>query len=418
MESYVPRLADRVIEKALSAFGGVLIEGPKFCGKTTTSKQFANSVAYLQDPDMRSEYEQMVKVKPSMILEGAKPRLLDEWQDFPALWDSVRMDIDNRNEDGLYILTGSVTVDWSKARHTGAGRITRVWMGTMSLFEMGLSSGAVRLTDMFANADVQGISSVSVEDMAEIVVRGGWPKSLGKSFEAAREGVKGYCKSIASSTIFDGTVLDEDILAQLIRSLSRNTATSVSDSTLIRDICDKDGSSMHINTLRYYETVLRNNFVIDDLKAWSPKMRSKTVVRVSDTRYFCDPAIAAYFLKASPANLLDDLNKFGYLFESLVIRDLRAYASAIGGEVFHYRDSYGMEVDAVVCLDDGRWGAIEVKMGQGYIEDASKNLRIFAERVDEASMGRPSFLAVVTCTMYAYRREDGVYVVPLACLRD
>lgn len=353
-----------------------------------------------------------------MILDGEKPRLLDEWQEFPMLWDSVRMDIDRHGTEGLYLLTGSVSVDWTKVRHSGTGRITRVRMGTMSLFEMGLSSGTVRLTDMFAGLDIQGTSSVSVEDMAEILIRGGWPKSVGKPFDVAYDGVKGYCRSIMSSTVFDGTVLNEDLLGQLVRSLSRNTATSVSDSTLIRDICDKDGTSMHINTLRYYESVLEKNFVIDNLKAWSPKMRSSTVIRVSDTRHFCDPAVAAYFLKASPSNLLEDLNMFGYLFESLVIKDLRAYMSAMGGDVLHYHDSYGMEADAIVRLDDGRWGAIEVKIGQGYIDTAAKNLRKIVEQVDEDAMGRPSFMAVITCTSYAYRREDGVYVVPLACLRD
>ena len=418
MGSYISRLIEARIEKSLSLFGGVLIEGPKWCGKTTTSKKFAKSEIYLEDPNMWGQIDSMVRTKPSLILEGANPRLIDEWQEVPLIWDSVRMDIDRRDEEGLYILTGSTSIDWTKVRHSGTGRIDRIRMNTLSLFESGLSTGVVRLTDLFDGRDIEGVSAVTIEQMAEIVVKGGWPKGVGKPLSDARHIVKTYCESIVSTSKSDGNVLDRDIMSQLMRSLSRNTATSAADTVLIQDISRNDENPMHINTLRSYEAALRSCFVTDDLKAWSPKLRSKTVIRLSDTRHFCDPAIAAYFLEASPKNLMEDLNTYGYLFESLVVRDLRIYAAALGGEVRHYHDSYGLEVDAVVHLDDGRWGAIEIKLGAGYIEDAAKNLRKLAERVDTDVAGKPSFLAVVTCTPYAFRREDGVYVVPIACLRD
>ncbi len=418
MRSYIPRIVETRIDKALSLFGGVLIEGPKWCGKTTTAKRYAKSEIYFEDPDAWPDIESAIKTKPSRILKGANPRLIDEWQEFPLVWDSVRMDIDRRDEEGLYILTGSTTIDWTKVRHTGTGRIARARMNTMSLYESGLSTGEVRLADLFDGHDIDGLSSISIEEMAEIIVRGGWPRGAGKPLADARQIVKDYCESIVNSSKLGGRVVDGDIMGQLMRSLARNTATSVADTALIRDISRIDEAPMHINTLRSYESVLRNCFVTDDLKAWSPKLRSKTVLRLSDTRHFCDPAIAACFLGASPSSLVDDLSTYGYLFESLVVRDLRIYAAALGGEVRHYHDSYGLEADAVILLDDGRWGAIEIKLGSGYVDDAAKNLRKLAERVDTDVAGKPSFLAVVTCTAYAYRREDGVYVVPIACLRD
>lgn len=418
MGAYIPRLSDKRIESDLSVFGGVLVEGPKWCGKTTSARQFSKSEICLEDPRKRAEIEMIARTKPSLLLKGDSPRLIDEWQEVPRVWDAARMDIDRRSEEGLYILTGSVVFDLTKVMHSGIGRLVKVRMRTLSLFESGLSTGKVRLADLFDGCDVEGVSSMTLEQMAETIIRGGWPECAGKSLADAYRVVESYCRSIVTSNRFGDMVVDGRITGQLMESLSRSIATTASDTELLEDIRLNDGDPMHINTLRRYESALRDCFITDDLNAWRPRTRSKAVPRASEKRHLCDPSIAACFLGTSPGGLVDDLGTYSRLFESLVVRDLRIYAAALGGEVRHYHDSYGLEADAVVHLDDGRWGAIEIKLGAGYIEDAAKNLRKLAERVDTDVAGKPSFLAVVTCTPYAFRREDGVYVVPIACLRD
>ncbi len=418
MEPYIPRSSDKQIERALSLFGGVLVEGPRWCGKTTSARQFSKSEICLGDSRKKAEIEMVARTKPSLLLKGCNPRLIDEWQEVPRVWDSARMDIDRRSEVGLYILTGSVAFDLTKVMHSGIGRFVKVRMRTLSLFESGLSTGEVRLADLFDGCDVEGVSSVDLEQMAEIIVRGGWPECSGKTLADACRVVGSYCRTIAASNRLGDTVVDGRITQQLLESLSRSIATTASDTDLIEDIRFNDGNPMHINTLRRYESALRDRFIVDDLKAWRPKMRSKAVPRASEKRYLCDPSLAACFLGTTSEGLVDDLGAYGRLFESLAVRDLRVYAEALGGEVRHYHDSYGLEADTVIRLDDGRWGAIVIELGAGYLEDAVKNLKKLAERVDTDIAGKPSFLAVVTCTPYAYRREDGVYVVPIACLRD
>lgn len=418
MKSYLPRLADKELKRGLDAFGAVLIEGPKWCGKTTTAEQAAKSVLYLQDDDMREQYEQMLRVKPSSLLEGKKPRLIDEWQMAPKLWDSVRFSIDRQSENGMYILTGSTSVDNSSIEHSGAGRIKRMKMGTMSLFESGDSTAEVKLSDMFEDRDISGYSDVSVEKMAELLVRGGWPKTIGEDIITAYEHMDGYCRTILESDIstVDRVNRDSTRMAKIMRSLSRNISTQAPDTTIAADLNEKENDKAHINTVRDYINALKKLHIVDDLQAWNPKLRSKAAVRTSDTRHFCDPAIAAYFLGASPRNLMNDLRTYGCLFESLVVRDLRTYVRGIGGDVYHYRDSDGLESDAVLHLRDGRWGAAEVKLGAGMIDEAAENLKKLENKVD--SLDSPSFLAVITCTNYAFRRDDGVYVVPICCLRD
>lgn len=419
----MPRMADEELRENLETFGAVVITGPKWCGKTTTAQQIAKSSIYLQDEDHRKEYEDALKVRPSMLLEGEKPRLIDEWQMAPDLWNTVRMSVDNIGKEGQYILTGSSAAGKRKKDHSGTGRITEMRMYTMSLFESGISTGEVSLSGMLHNKEVSGQSKLNLEDIAEQIVRGGWPSSYGKSTKIACRQVAGYCESILKTGIrTDGT--DEEVenkevkrnperMRAVLRSLSRNTATATPDTTILKDINDK-GDEISINTLRDYIKALEKIFVVDNLQAWNPKLRSKATVRKTDTRHLCDPAIAAYFLNSSAKDLISDLNTFGFLFESLVIRDLRAYSGPLGAEVLHYHDSDGLEADAIVHLrHSGEWGAIEVKLGQGMVDKAAKNLIKIRNKVDSDG---PSFLAVVTGTEYAYTREDGVHVVPLGSL--
>jgi len=338
----------------------------------------------------------------------------------PELWDVVRHSVDKLSEEGLYILTGSTTVDESKILHSGAGRIGRMKMSTMSLYESGDSTGDVSLCNMFSGGEVDGRSPLSVEDIAALIVRGGWPKTIGKSDTVASEQIKGYCETILESDVktVDGVDRDSHKMRHILRSISRHTSTSASDTTILDDMEKKGNTSIHINTLRAYEKALRGIYVIDDLPAWTPKLRSKATIQTSETRHLTDPAVAAYFLGASAKDLLRDPKTFGLLFESLAVRDLRVYARSLGGEVLHYRDNSGLEADAVVHLRDGRWGAVEVKLGSGMIDDAAKNLLRIKEKIESETMGAPSFLTVVTGTEYAYTRDDGVSVVPIGCLKD
>jgi len=419
MKKYRPRIADEELKSKLEAFGAVSIVGPKWCGKTTTAEQVAKSAIYMQDLNMAEEYKRMMKIKPSRLLKGENPRLIDEWQTEPDLWDTVRHCVDKLSEEGLYILTGSVAVDKSGIRHSGAGRIGRMKMSTMSLYESGDSTGEAPLSEMFSGTEVSGVSPHSIEDVAAIVVRGGWPNSIGKGSAVAYDHVEGYCEAILESEVrtADGTDRDGEKMRRLLRSLSRNTSTPATYTSILADIEKKESGAMHINTLRAYEKVLRDIYVTDDLPAWTPKLRSKSTIRTSVTRHLSDPAIAAYFLGASAEDLLRDTGTFGLLFESMVIRDLRVYARSQRGSVYHYRDSDGLEADAVVHLQNGKWGAVEVKLGSLMVDAAAKSLLKIKDKVESEAMGRPSFLAVVTATKYAYTREDGVHVVPIGCLR-
>ena len=420
MKDYINRIMDKVIKYELEAFGAVLITGPKWCGKTTTAKQIARSVLYMQDPDRKESYLTLANIQPSKLLEGEKPRLIDEWQMAPQLWDSVRFDVDMKNNTGLYILTGSTTVDESKISHSGAGRISRIKMRTMSLFESLDSNGNVSLKDLFdGKNEIDGTSNLDIEDIAELIIKGGWPGNINKPLKASMRSIEGYCDIIATSEIqtVDGVKRNEETTKSILRSLARHTSSTASDSTILSDV-KVNNSSIHRNTLSDYLDALKKLFVIEDLPAWSPKLRSKTIIRTSNKRHLIDPAIAANMLKASPEDLIYDMNTFGLLFESLVVRDLRVYTQAIGGSVFHYRDNTGLEADAVIHLDDGRWGLVEVKLGNHLIDEASENLIKLKKIIDTNKIKEPSFLMIVTGTGYAYKRKDGVIVVPIGCLKN
>lgn len=418
MPGYLPRMADRELAESLDIFGAVLIEGPKACGKTTTAEQKARSEVLFQDEDCRPYYESVMQIRPSMLLEGEKPRLFDEWQDFPQIWDSVRLSVDH-GPNGMYILTGSNTVDWSKIHHSGAGRIYPMRMGTMSLYESGDSNGSVSLIeDLFGGRPVFASSDVTVEDMARLLVRGGWPEVVHRNTEQSRHWIRGLVRIMLDTDIrtIDKVKRDPVRMNKILQSLSRNVATSASGSTIISDLETNLGMKISPNTFADYENALERLFIVDDLQAWTPKLRSKAAVRSSPTRHLCDPALSAFFLEASPANLMDDFNTFGLLFESLVIRDLRAFMRGHGGAVMHYHDSDGLEADAVVKLPDGRWGLIEVRLGIGMVEEAAKHLIAIRDKVEDTRSF--AFAAVITCTQEAFRRNDGVYVVPIACLKD
>jgi uncharacterized protein len=419
MANYLPRIMDSLLREELRAFGAVLLTGPKWCGKTTTARQAANSTLYMQSPDDQDAYLRLAEISPSLLLEGDKPRLIDEWQMAPRLWDAVRHDVDLRGQAGLYILTGSTSVDESKLRHSGTGRISRLRMHTMSLYESGDSAGTVSMSALFGSPDgIAAKSALRVADYARLVVRGGWPGSVGKGDEVNRRQIAGYCDAIVKSDIstVDGVSRDERKATAVLRSYARHIGTQAAMTTIHQDVV-QNGSGMHINTLDSYLNALNRLFVIDELPAWSPQLRSKAAIRSSGTRHFADPAIAAHFLQASARDLMFDVRTFVFLFESLAVRDLRVYAQSLGGSLSHYRDSYGLEADAIIHLPDGRWAAAEVKLGDSMAEEAAGNLLDLKAKVDAERMRGPSFLMVVTGGELAYRRPDGVLVVPLGCLK-
>ena len=419
-QPYMSRIADKVLHKALEASGAVLIEGPKWCGKTRTAEERAASALYMQDPDHTASYLKAADTKPSLLLEGGTPRLIDEWQMAPVLWDAVRYAVDRREESGQFILTGSAVPTDNAVRHSGTGRISRMLMRPMSLFESLESNGAVSLKALFeSSADTGCVSALSIEALAFALVRGGWPASAGKKETIALQHIYDYVDAIINIDVsrVDGVEKNPARIRALLRSLARNVSTTANISTIQADFAGNE-ESISEKTVGSYLNALRRIFVVEDLPAWNPALRSKTAIRTSPKRHFTDPSIAAAVLRAKPESLLQDFNSFGLLFESLCIRDLRVYAQAIDGEVFHYRDKNGLEADAIVHLKDGRWGAVEVKMGSKEIEEAAKNLKILHDRVNLDKMREPSFLMVLTCTEFGYRRKDGVYIVPIGCLKD
>lgn len=418
---YYPRIVDAEIQEKLGLFGAVVVVGPKWCGKTTSAERCSKSTLFLQDPAKVDLYKILAKTNPSKLLEGKKPRLIDEWQEEPGLWDAVRFAIDRGSGPGSFILTGSVTPAKESVRHTGTGRIVKVAMRTLSLYESGDSTGDVSLSTLFDGIQsVSGASALDYPAVSEILVRGGWPESIGRNVKDAHGIVAGYCESILDSDINlpGGRKRNKQWMRQILRSLSRHTAAGAPNTTVHADVTSESEGGMSINTVSDYISALKDIYVVEDLEAWSPKLRSKIAIRTSDVRHMSDPAIAAYFLNAGAKDLEADPNTFGLLFESLVVRDLRVYSQKLAGSVFHYRDSEGLEVDAIVHLNDRRWGAIEVKLGTFAADAGAKNLLRLSKRVDTESMNPPSFLAVVTATGYAYTREDGVHVIPIGCLRD
>ena len=414
------RLCDAELHVALQSSGAVLIEGAKWCGKTSTASNASRSVLFMQDPDDSGTYLAMADTKPSLLLKGETPRLIDEWQMAPVLWDAVRFEVDKRAETGQFILTGSAVPSDNVTAHTGTGRISRLMMRPMSLFESSESNGAVSLRALFdGDQDAGALSDLSIEKIAFALCRGGWPASIKLQGAPALRMAMDYVEAVINHDVsrVDDVEKNPGRVRLLLRSLARNIATPASHQTIRTDIEATD-ITISDKTISSYINALRRIFVVEDLPAWSPSLRSKTAIRTSAKRHFVDPSIATAVLRTNPEGILKDFKYFGFLFEALCTRDVRVYAQANDGDVFHYRDKSGLESDLIVRLRDGRWAAIEVKLGNKQIEEAAENLLALKTRIDEKKMGKASFLMVITGGQYAYRRKDGVLVVPIACLRD
>jgi len=426
MENYKQRIADRILEDKIDAMGGVMIEGPKYCGKTTLACQHAKSVLFMADPNTREQNLILAQTNISRLLAGNTPRLIDEWQLAPQFWDAVRNEIDKRNCDGQFILTGSaVPPDISGIFHSGTGRMSWLKLRTMSLWESGDSTGDVSLKALFNGADtIDGSSVIDIDKLAFVTCRGGWPRAvLKKSKKSALIQAEEYYEAVVRYDIsrVDNVNRDSELARRLMRSYARNQGMQTSVSTLLSDVSSGGSSKVTDNTIYSYINALRKIFVIEDSIAWNPNLRSKTAIRTSDTRYFTDPSIATAALGLGPEDLIKDLNTFGLFLETLCIRDLRVYAEAIGGTVYHYRDKNGLECDAVVHLKNGKYGLIEIKLGgEKLINEGAENLNLLAGKIDTTKMQAPSFKMVLTGVgQYAYKRpSDGVLVVPVGSLRN
>lgn len=419
--NYTPRICDKLVESKLSTSGALLIEGPKWCGKTFTGLHACQSALFMQDPDRRSSYLSMADTMPSRLLEGAKPRLLDEWQEAPVLWDAVRFSVDRSGQWGQFVLTGSaVPRSDEQPRHSGTGRISRLRMRPMTLFESSESSGTVSLSSLFneTNGEVYGESLLSIPHIATSICRGGWPEAVVKGVTSPQVAIN-YVDAVIETDIsrVDGMTRSAHRTRALLRSYARNISTMASLSTILNDIRANDVSFSE-PTLYSYLEALRRIFLIEDIPAWKPSLRSRSALRTSEKRQFVDPSIATAVMHVDAEGILDDFEFFGFLFESLVTRDLRVYAQAINGDIFHYRDSSGLEADLIIRLHDGRWAAVEVKLGSREIDEGAKHLCALHDKVDTTRVGDPSFLMIVTGGEFAYKRDDGVLVVPIGCLRD
>lgn len=420
---YRKRIADELLELQLEAAGYVIIEGAKWCGKTTTALQQARSVIYMDDPDRKEEYLYLAQTNVRELLEGKTPHLIDEWQKAPQIWDACRFMVDRSPNDGLFILTGSAEpVDQSLISHSGTGRVGWVKMRPMSLWESGESSGGISLAALFEGKfDAERAIDHSLRDICFLICRGGWPKALGKSDRAALKLSFNYIDTISKREIkeVDEVNRSEANTRRLLRSYARNQASQASKSAIAADMANFDGQKMDENTISSYIKALKKLFVIEDMEAWNPNLRSKAAIRTADTRYFTDPSMATAALGIGPADLMKDLNTLGLFFETLAVRDLRVYAEANDGQVFHYRDNNNLECDAVIHLRNGHYGLVEIKLGgESLINEGAKNLLLLEQKINTDKMYAPSFKMVLTAVgQYAYRRDDGVYVIPIGCLK-
>lgn len=429
MGEYIKRICDNELELKLEAFGAVHIVGPKWCGKTTTAKQFAKSYIEMQDPDKRDMYIQTAKIKPSNLLVGDNPRLIDEWQIAPNIWDAVRVSVDRRGEDGLYILTGSNSIDKTEIMHTGTGRIDTLTMYPMSLYESGESDGTVSLAELFSNPQAleDGCESdLTIEELIFASCRGGWPSSLQKKSDKAKLLVaRSYYDSLCNEDIssIDGVMRDETTTRLLLRSYARNISTMVANRAIINDV--NANAELSEPTFYNYVKVLKKLFLIQDVEAWCPAIRSKSAIQATDKREFVDPSLVVAALGVNPEYFNLDLKTFGFIFETLCIRDLKVYSAALGGRVSYYHDRYGLEADCVLHLRDGRYALIEFKLGSADIDDGAKHLnelenlvKEYNDKEKQCKLRLPDLKIVITGTQYGYKREDGVLVVPIGCLRD
>ena len=417
---YIPRIIDKEIEELMTIMGAVLIEGCKWCGKSTTGLHHVKSVIEFQNPDKKQEYDEIKNTKPSLFLEGEKPRMFDEWQMYPVVWDSIRMDVDKTGVKGQYILTGSAKPSEGDVMHTGTGRISRVLMRPMSLFETGESTGEVSFKDILDGKDISGVSKLSLEEIANIIVRGGWPATIGVESELKYKIVREYVKSLIHEEVRKVDLIERnpEKMLSVLRSLARNIATQVSNSTIENDVKNSFVDNVSRPTLIDYLITLEKLFVIENMKATNLDLRSKYAIRTKSKKYFVDPSIATAVLEIQPNDLMKDLKTFGFVFEALCIRDLKIYTQNYGGNITFYRDEKDFEIDAIIRTSSGKWGAIEIKLGAGFIEEAAQNLLKFKERVDIVKCGEPAFLVVLTGANYSYKREDGVYVISIGTLKD
>ena len=424
MKNYKPRIADSILKRRLAGMGAVLIQGPKWCGKTTTAEQQARSVLYMDDPDTITQNLELAAIAPKKLLDGETPRLIDEWQLAPQLWDAIRFETDHREGAGHFILTGSaVPADKSKIHHSGTGRFSWLTMRTMSLFESGESNGSVSMQELFdGHNDIFSTNPLKIDDLAWLICRGGWPKATVTASDVALDLAYDYLEGVINSDISraDGVSRDAERTRRIIRSLARNQTGQTPVSTICADIETNENATDIRETVSSYIDALKKIFVLEDAPAWNPNLRSKTAIRTTDTRYFSDPSIGTAALGIGPADLINDIHTMGLFFETMCIRDLRIYAGALGGSVYHYRDKSGLECDAVIHLRNGSYGLVEIKLGgDRNIEAGAESLRTLADKIDSDKMNSPSFKMILTGTApYAYCRKDGILVVPAGCLKD
>lgn len=422
-KEYKKRIADGLLQRKLAGKGAVLVEGAKWCGKTTTAEQIAKSVKYMTETGMVDQNIQLASLNPKLLLTGDIPRLIDEWQIAPQLWDSVRFESDH-GPLGQFILTGSsVPPDMCKAVHSGTGRIGWIKMRPMSLWESHESTGDVSLAELFATPkQIGAINQMNIDQVAFLTCRGGWPLAVDMEREIALDQAFDYVEAVEKRDIqkVDGVERDPVRVHRLMRSLARNQGSQASLGTIKADLLANEADTLSEDTIASYIKALKEIFVVEDSEAWNPNLRSKTAIRTSDTRYFTDPSIATAALGIGPNDLINDLNTFGLFFETMAVRDLRVYAEAMNGKVYHYRDKNNLECDAVVHLRDGRYGLVEIKLGgDDLINEGASALKSLAEKIDPEKMKEPSFMMVlIGVGTYAYRREDGIYVVPIGCLKD
>ncbi len=423
MKEYYQRVSDKVLLEHLESKGAVLIEGAKWCGKTTSAKHIAKSVIEMDRPDMTEQYQQMARINPSNLLEGEVPHLIDEWQIATNIWNAVRYEVDRRGEFGQFILTGSsVPAALDESMHTGTGRIVRMQMRPMSLFESKDSTGQVSLMDLFNKKDISAVDNHNIDEIAFLICRGGWPATLNHSKKVALKQAFDYYDAVVNDDIsrVDRVKRDSERTKRILKSYARNVATQASLETIRSDIISNDVETFDKEALYGYLNALKRIFVIEDSPAWNPNLRSKTAIRTSDTRYFVDPSIAVAALGLGPTDLVNNLELMGLIFENLCVRDLRIYADALDGSVYHYRDKTGLECDAVIHLRNGSYGLVEVKLGGDQsINEGAESLLKLTSKIDTEKMKKPAFLMVLCgVAPFAYKREDGVFVVPITCLKD
>lgn len=424
MVKYKHRIADRILERKVLGKGAVLIEGPKWCGKTTTAKQLSKSILDLGDSSVLMQSSQLIEIGPKALLEGKTPRLIDEWQALPTIWDCIRSEVDRRGEPSQFILTGSsVFPEAEETIHSGTGRFAYIKMRTMSLYESGESTGSISLSDLFEGKSFEVLQNeMDIDELAYLICRGGWPWATLIPKEVALDQAFDYVDSVVQKDIqrVDKIKRSPDRARLLLRSYARNISQQISYATIRKDMLANDASTLDEDTVADYVKALKKLFVIEDLAAWNPNIRSKAAIRTSDTRHFVDPSIGTAALRLGPKDLINDLQSFGLFFEDLVVRDLRVYAEALDGELYHYRDSSGLECDTVLHRRNGSYALLEVKIGgENRINEGAANLLALAKNIDTNKMSAPSFMAVIIGVgKYAYQRKDGVYVIPIGCLKD